>query len=124
MSSSNKQTALDFLSMVVGNQVDAAFEKHVDMSGKHHNIHTPAGFPALCQGMKDSDVQFPNKQFKTFFALEEGDKVAVYSSVILKPKELEVAVTHIFRFADGKIVEMWDVGMILPTEVINADGAF
>jgi predicted SnoaL-like aldol condensation-catalyzing enzyme len=124
MSSPNKQTALDFLNMVVNGQVDAAFEKYVDMSGKHHNVHTPAGFPALAKGMKDSDVQFPNKQFKTFFSLEEGDKVAVYSSVILKPKELEVAVTHIFRFSDGRIVEMWDVGMILPTEVINTDGAF
>lgn len=121
---SNKQTALDFLNMVVSNRVDEAFDKYVDMSGKHHNVHTPAGFPALAQGMKDSDVQFPNKQFKSLFALEEGDKVAVYSSVVLKPKELEVAVTHIFRFVDGKIVEMWDVGMILPTEEINADGAF
>lgn len=124
MQGSNKQTALDFLSMVVSGQVDDAFEKYVDMSGKHHNVHTPAGFPALCQGMKESDVQFPKKQFKTFFALEEGDKVAVYSSVILKPKELEVAVTHIFRFSEGKIVEMWDVGMILPDEAVNDDGAF
>lgn len=124
MQNSNKQTALDFLSMVVSNQVDSAFEKYVDMSGKHHNVHTPAGFPALAKGMRESDVQFPNKQFKTFFALEEGDKVAVYSSVILKPKELEVAVTHIFRFVDGKIVEMWDVGMILPETPMNTDGAF
>jgi len=120
----NKEKALDFLQLVVSGEVDKAFEQYIDLSGKHHNIHTPAGFPALAQGMKDSDVQFPNKQFKTLFALEDGDKVAVFSSVVLKPKELEVAVTHIFRFAGDKIVEMWDVGMILPEPPMNTDGAF
>jgi|SRR5690606_53890 len=120
----NKEKALDFLNRVVKGDIDQAYTEYVDMSGKHHNVHTPAGFPALAQGMKDSDLQFPNKQFKTFFALEEGDKVAVYSSVILKPKELEVAVVHVFRFVDDKIVEMWDVGMILPEDMPNTDGAF
>ncbi|MGE3278372.1 MAG: ester cyclase [Candidatus Altimarinota bacterium] len=120
----NKEKALDFLHLAVSGQVDQAFEKYIDLSGVHHNVHTPAGFPALKQGMKDSDVQFPNKQFKSLFAIEEGDKVMVYSSVVLRPKELEVAVTHIFRFEGERIVEMWDVGMILPEDMLNTDGAF
>ncbi len=31
---------------------------------------------------------------------------------------------HIFRFAAGKIVEMWDIGQQPPDEMINERGMF
>jgi len=120
----NKQAAVDFLQMVVAGNIDAAYEKYVDMNGKHHNAYYAPGFDVLKQGMKDNHVQFPNKVFTTKNVIGDGDLVAVHSRMSLKPGEIEVAVVHIFRFKDGKIVEMWDVGQKLESNSPNTDGIF
>jgi predicted SnoaL-like aldol condensation-catalyzing enzyme len=44
--------------------------------------------------------------------------------VRLKPGDLGVALVHIFRFADGRIVELWDVGQPVPEESPNQYGMF
>lgn len=43
----NKQSAVEFLNMVIAGQIPEAYEKHIDMEGKHHNAFTPAGLTAL-----------------------------------------------------------------------------
>lgn len=120
----NKDSAVEFLKMVVAGQIDEAYTKHVDMKGKHHNIYTPASFEALKKGMIENGAMFPNKKFDIKHVLEEGDMVATHSLIVLKPGELELGVVHWFRFADGKIVEFWDLGQQVPKEVINQDGMF
>ena len=37
---------------------------------------------------------------------------------------MDFAAVHLLRFADGKIVEFWDIAGDLPADVVNADGAF
>jgi hypothetical protein len=59
-----KQTAVEFLQLVVGGRIGEAFQKHVDLKGKHHNVTFPAGFPALMKAMIENQAQFPNKQFE------------------------------------------------------------
>ncbi len=120
----NKDAAVDFLNLVVAGKIEEAYAKHVDMKGKHHNIHTPAGFPALKQGMADNEKQFPGKKFDIRHVLEEGNFVATLSKVVLKPGELELGVTHWFRFEKGKIVELWDLGQPIPKDAVNHDGMF
>lgn len=44
---SHKQTATDFLKLVVAGQIGEAYRKYVDMQRKHHNPFFPAGSPAL-----------------------------------------------------------------------------
>ena len=39
-----KKAAVEFLQMVVAGDIEKAYEKHVDMTGKHHNSFCPAGF--------------------------------------------------------------------------------
>ena len=124
MPSSNKQLALDFLSMVIACQIDEAYAKYVDMDGKHHNAFTAAGFSALRDGMKENDLQFPNKKMEVKHVLGDEDLVAVHSRVILDPGKTEVAVVHLMRFEEGRIVEMWDCGQVMPGEMKNADGMF
>jgi len=120
----NKQAALDFLTLVTTGKIDEAYEKYVDMKGKHHNLYFAAGFPVLQQGMKDSDKQYPNKKFSVKHVIGEGNLVAVHSHVILKAKEMEIAVVHLFRFENEKIVEMWDCGAQIPADSPNTDGIF
>lgn len=120
----NKSAALDFLHLVTSGKIDEAYEKHVEMNGKHHNMYFPAGFPALKQAMIDNEKEFPNKTMTVNHAVSDGDMVAVYSHVVLKPGEMEIAVVHLFRFSHGKIAEMWDVGVQIPKDVPNRDGVF
>ncbi len=120
----NKQTAVEFLKLVIAGRIDEAYEKYVDLGGKHHNTFFAAGFPVLRDAMKENDVQFPNKQFTIKNVLGDGDMVAVHSHLNLKPDNAGMVVVHIFRFKDGKIVEMWDCGQAIPDDSPNQDGAF
>ena len=65
--------ALIFLRMIVAGDIDKAFDLYVDMAGKHHNVFTPAGFPALRDGMKEAHVKFPKKQFVVLHVIGEDD---------------------------------------------------
>ncbi len=119
-----KQAAVDFVQLVVAGRIDEAYEKHVDMDGKHHNPYFYAGLPALRQAMVENHVQFPNKQIQVQQVLGDGDIVAVHSHIVLKPGDPGISAVHIFRFRDAMIVEMWDIGQPVPTDVPNEDGAF
>ncbi len=123
-SENNKQLAVSFLELVVAGKIDEAYNKHVDMSGKHHNAYFAAGFPALRQAMKDNDQQFPNKRFVIKNVLGDGNLVAVHSHVIVDPGKMELAAVHLLRFAQGKIIEMWDIGQPIPADLPNNDGMF
>ncbi len=118
----NKQAAVAFLELVVANRVEEAYERYVDMGGKHHNPYFPAGFPALYQAMKADSIQNPDKRLVVKNVLAEGDQVAVHSGLILGDSER--ALVHIFRFQEHRIVEMWDIGMTIPASSPNQDGAF
>jgi predicted SnoaL-like aldol condensation-catalyzing enzyme len=120
----HKHTALEFLELVVAGNIDEAYEKYVDMQGKHHNPFFAAGFPALKKAMIENHTQMPEKRITVQNALAEGDRVAVHSELILTPGGDRMAVVHIFRFGNNKIVEMWDCGQQVPADSPNTDGAF
>lgn len=124
MSTSNKQLALDFFSLIIAGKIDEAYETYVDMNGKHHNAFTAAGFTNLREGMKENQLQFPNKKMEVKNVLADDDLVAVHSHLTLDPGKVEVAVVHIVRIEGEKIVEMWDCGQVLPMDGKNTDGMF
>lgn len=37
---------------------------------------------------------------------------------------MEIAVVHMFRFENGKILEMWDVGQVMEKDSPNENGMF
>ncbi len=119
-----KEQAMDFLQMVVAGEIDEAYETYINMRGKHHNVYYSAEFTSLRNGMKENHEQFPNKRLMVKNVLGDGDLVAVHSNIILKPGEPGVSVVHIFRFENGKIVEMWDVAQAIPLTSPNRIGAF
>ncbi len=119
-----KQTAVQFLQLVEAGDIDRAYQKYVDMHGKHHNPLFPAGFPALKQAMIENHAQFPNKQLTVKNVLGDGDLVVVHSHIVPSPGEKSVAAVHIFRFQGDKIVELWDCGQPVPIDSPNKDGMF
>jgi predicted SnoaL-like aldol condensation-catalyzing enzyme len=42
----------------------------------------------------------------------------------LKPDDPGIALIHIFRFENEMIIEMWDLGEQIPSELINENGPF
>jgi predicted SnoaL-like aldol condensation-catalyzing enzyme len=124
MAENYKQTALQFLSLVVVGNIDEAYQKYVNMDGKHHNTYFPAGFVSLREAMKENHLQFPDKKFTVKNALGDGDLVAVHSHLVMKIGGPELLVVHLFRFKDDKIVEIWDCGQAIPDNNPNKDGAF
>jgi predicted SnoaL-like aldol condensation-catalyzing enzyme len=120
----HKQTAIEFLKLVVSGQIDEAYQRYVNMQGKHHNPFFPAGFTSLQQAMVENHTQFPKKQLTVKNVLIDGDFAAVHSHLTLKPGEKGMIVVHIFRFSGNKIVEFWDCGQAIPLDSPNKDGAF
>jgi len=112
------------LQLVVAGRINEAYEKHVDMQGKHHNPHFSAGFPALKKAMIENHDQFPRKQLIVKNVLVDCDMVAVHSHIVLLPGDTGVAAVHLFRFHGDRIVEMWDCGQRVPPDSPNKDGAF
>ncbi len=119
-----KDIAVEFLQLVVAGRIDEAYQKHVDMAGKHHNPFFPAGFLALKKAMQENHIQFPGKQYTVKNALGDGDLVAAHGRIIPRPGEKGMVVVHLFRFQGDKIVELWDCGQPVPADSPNQDGAW
>jgi len=107
-----KEIAVNFLELVVAGNIDEAYERYVDMQGKHHNPYFPAGLSALKEAMKENHEQFPNKVIDIKHVLAEGSLVATHSNLLMGKQRL--VVVHLFRFENGKITEMWDVAQEIP----------
>ncbi len=120
----HKHAAVQFLKLVVAGHIDEAYQKYVDMKGKHHNPFFPAGFPALQKAMKENHSQFPNKEINVKHVLADGDLVAVHSELVLTPGGDRMSVVHVHRFQGNRIVELWDCGQQVPANSPNKDGAF
>jgi predicted SnoaL-like aldol condensation-catalyzing enzyme len=119
-----KDIAVAFLELVIEGRIDEAYERYVDPDGTHHNVHTPAGFEALREGMKENEERFPDKELTVKLAIGDGEMVAVHSHLVMTPGDTGMAVVHMFRIADGKIAELWDCGQAIPEDSPNTDGPF
>jgi len=120
----HKEIALDFLQLVMAGSIDEAYESYVNMHGRRHNVYFSAEFSSLKRSMLEDHAQFPDKRLIVKNILSQGDQVMVHSHLIMKLGEPGMAVVHIFRFEKGKIVELWDVGQVIPLDSPNRIGAF
>lgn len=119
-----KEKALSFLHLVTSGDVRQAFEQYVAEGFRHHNAYFPGDAKSLMIAMEENAAKYPLKVYEAKRAIEEGDEVAVHGRVQLTPGELEVAVVHIFRFENDRIVELWDVGQPIPIDCPNENGMF
>jgi predicted SnoaL-like aldol condensation-catalyzing enzyme len=119
-----KNKAIDFLKLASKGDARTAFQLYVGNTFKHHNAYFKGDKESLMVAMEENAIKNPNKLFEIQSALQDGDLVAVHSRVQLTKGDMELAVVHIFRFDNNKIVELWDVGMPVPKEIINENGIF
>lgn len=124
MANQNKDAAVSFLKMASSGDVREAYSKFVGSGFRHHNPYFEGSAEALMTAMQENARENPNKTLDVKRVIAEGDLVAVHSHVRQNPDDLGGAVVHLFRFDDGRIVELWDLGQPVPGESPNQYGMF
>lgn len=119
-----KEVAQDFLKLASKGQSREAFELYVSENFKHHNVWFKGDGQTLMTAMEENAKETPDRVFEIQRALEDGNLVAVHSRVRQTPNDLGVALIHIFRFDNDKIVELWDFGQAVPENMVNENGMF
>jgi predicted SnoaL-like aldol condensation-catalyzing enzyme len=124
MVDTNKEAAVNFLKLASSGDVQEAYSRFVGSAFKHHNPFFEGTAAALSAAMEANALQNPDKIFEIKRVIGEGDFVAVHSHVRQKPEHPGAVVVHIFRFENGRIVELWDVGQPVPADSPNQFGMF
>lgn len=121
---SRKDAAIEFLNLIVSGDVRGAYERHVASGFRHHNPYFPGDAASLKEGMEADESRNPGKKLDVRVALHDGDYVAVHSRLTREASALNMAVVHIFRFEQERIVELWDIGQAVPEKIVNKNGMF
>ena len=124
MPDSHKQAALEFLKAAAAGKAREAGARYVAPDFKHHNPFFRGDATSLLDAMDQNARENPGKALEVHTAVEEGDRVAVFSEVHHKPGDRGAAVVHFFRFDGDRIAELWDVGQEVPEETVNEHGMF
>ena len=119
-----KDIAQDFLELAAKGDSYKAFELYVSKKFKHHNPYFKEDANTLMQAMKEAAEKNPNKTLKIYHVLEDQNLVVIHSHIKQNDDDLGIAVVHIFKFEENKIVELWDLGQAIPNEIVNKLGMF
>lgn len=78
----------------------------------------------MVEAMEQSAIDCPHKILEIQQVMVEGDRAVVMSWIRQHPEDRGAAVVHLFRFSEGRIVELWDVGQDIPEVSVNENGMF
>jgi predicted SnoaL-like aldol condensation-catalyzing enzyme len=120
----HKDSAIEFLKLCASSDTRQAYERFAGPDFRHHNPWFRGDAASLQQGMEQSAAKNPDKIFEVKQAIAEGERVAVHSHLRMNAQDRGMAVVHIFRFRNGRIAELWDLGMPIPAEILNENGMF
>ncbi len=80
------------------------------------------------QGLRDfldwARARSPRAEHRIKRMFADGEYVIAHVHVIINPGDRGNAVVDIFRIADGRIAEHWDVGQEVPAHAANENGMF
>ena len=119
-----KTIASEFIKMCAKGNAKAAFQLYTAEGFKHHNVYFKGDAASLFTAMDESAKQNPDKVFEIQRALEDGEQVAVHSRVVMGGGNVELALMHIFKFQEDKIIELWDFGQVVTEDIVNENGMF
>lgn len=119
-----KEKATRFLELTASGKIDEAYEKYIGDNFRHHNLYFKGDRESLRVAMHESHKIFPETKIEVQKVLQENDTVTTFSIVHMKPGDAGVALVHAFRFEQGMVREMWDLGVPLPENIINENGVF
>jgi predicted SnoaL-like aldol condensation-catalyzing enzyme len=119
-----KSKAKEFLLSVSGSNIKEGYDLYVGRGFRHHNVYFKGDADSLRTAMEENYKMYPDKNLEIKRMIREENLVVVHSFAKLKPDDPGIALIHIFRFENEMIVEMWDLGEQIPSELINENGPF
>jgi predicted SnoaL-like aldol condensation-catalyzing enzyme len=122
---SKKESAISFLKMAAFGNVREAYDKFISPDFIHHNQYFKGDRQSLMIAMEEAHQVRPNKSIEVKQVFEDGDTVITHSLVVRSlPGQQPVAVVHIFRFENNRVVELWDLGQEIMKDSPNENGVF
>jgi predicted SnoaL-like aldol condensation-catalyzing enzyme len=121
----NKEMAVSFLKMAGSGDVQNAYDRFVAPAFTHHNQYFKGDRQSLLNAMKEASTTSPNKSIDVKNVYEDGNTVITHSLVTRhNPQEPAIAVVHIFRFENNRIIELWDLAQPILKDSPNENGSF
>ena len=121
----NKKLVLDMVqTLFVEHKVDEAIDKYFDPGYIQHNPIAGNGAETIRTLFKGFYQNLPTATYVVKRIICEGDLCAVHSNSKLNADERGSAVVDIFRIANGKLAEHWDVIQAVPEKSANTNTMF
>jgi predicted SnoaL-like aldol condensation-catalyzing enzyme len=120
----NKKLVLDFYEQLICRKDFEAARQYLGATYRQHAPYTADGHEGLRAFVQDSRENFPNHRHEVVRVLAEGDFVMLHLHGMGGPNVHGEAVVDIFRVADGKIVEHWDIIQPIPENTDNTNSMF
>ena len=121
----HKEAAAAFLTLASPGDVRGAYDRFVAPDFIHHNPYFAGDRQSLLEAMEAASTTHPNRSIDIQHVYEDGDTVITHSRVTRQDPNAEpIAVVHIFRFVNDRIVELWDLGQPIAKDSPNRNGMF
>jgi predicted SnoaL-like aldol condensation-catalyzing enzyme len=119
----NKKLVTEFYERVLNQKDIAAIDKYVGPYRQHNPQAQdgPEGLKGYIGYLKQTAPQF-HAEIKQVIA--DGDLVVLHVHAVPAPGARGLAIIDIFRVANGKLVEHWDVIQEIPEKAANGNGMF
>ena len=119
-----KEIGKDFLTLCAAGNSREAFKLYVAKNFKHHNAFFKGDADSLMIAMEESSKVNPNRIFDIKHIIMDDDLVAYHSYIQQSNSDSGLAVVHILKFSENKIIEMWDMHQQVPENMVNENGMF
>ena len=120
----NLQLVLDVYEHVLKPLDSSRVDEFFAMDYIQHNPMARTGAVGLKEFLDWARSTSPDAEHRVKRVFADGDHVVAHVHVIIKPGERGNSVVDIFRIANGRIAEHWDVAQPVPAESANTNGMF
>lgn len=119
----NKKLVTEFYEKVLNQKDIASIDKYVGPYKQHNPMAADGaeGLKAYIAYLRQSAPQF-KAEIKRVLA--DGDFVILHVHAVPTPGARGHAIVDIFKVANGKLVEHWDVIQDIPEKAANSNGMF
>ena len=120
----NKKLVLAFYEQIIGRKdLDGAL-KYMGATYTQHAPYAADGHDGLRAWLAGFKAAFPNHRYEVKRVIAEGDYVMLHLHGTGGPNPHGESVVDIFRVANGKVVEHWDIIQPIPESADNANSMF
>lgn len=120
----NKELVRTLLETVANRHDVQAAARYLTDGYIQHNPMAPTGRQAFIDFFTGWIKENPQLRVNIKRMIAEGDLVAVHSHWQTSPGDRGMAIVDIFRVADGKVAEHWDVIQPIPEQSANRNTMF